>query len=44
MRKLAAIAALAIALVTATGANAAVNGNSGNHFHKGWGHSFSDGH
>jgi hypothetical protein len=42
MRKLAALAALAFALVTATGANAAVNGQPGHHH--GGGHSFSDGH
>jgi hypothetical protein len=40
MRKLAALAALALALLTATGANAALNHNSGPPH----GHSFADGH
>jgi hypothetical protein len=46
MRKIAAIAALAFAFLTAAGANAAVFGqaNSGHHFHMGWDRSFSDGH
>ncbi len=44
MRKLAALVALALALVTATGAYSAANDNPVNHFQHGWGHSFSDGH
>ena len=42
MRKLAALAALAFALATATGANAAVHGPPGHH--PGGGTSLSDGH
>ncbi|HZD87913.1 MAG TPA: hypothetical protein VE088_07905 [Gaiellaceae bacterium] len=43
MRKLAALAALALSLLTATGANAALHGPPSSHpAHGGW--SFSDGH
>jgi hypothetical protein len=45
MRKLAAIAALAFALLTASGANAAITGHSfSDGHHAGGGHSLSDGH
>ena len=45
MRKLAAIAAIAFALLTAAGANAAVNGHSFSDGHQSHGgHSLADGH